>query len=216
MAKKNSRLTLVLFLMLSSVLTGYALDFTIFPTPIQKGSTMVSVGGGAGWFAPGLIVARHSTHAATSSTWLEGTVAFDYALPFNFALTIGGEIGLSGAAIKAGRWEEMSDIKLSLLEIPIIARIAWHPNWGVKNLDTYVLLKFGYGIGFWSGADAGEMNNPHGIIYGSNIGCRYFIRQSLGVFIEVGSEIHLLEDSFAFKFVTAGVSFLLGGKSTEE
>lgn len=203
---------LVLVLVFGVTAFGFSFDVKSFPSPIQKGDILISGGFGLGLFFP--IVSGLDTSAL-----IGGTVAVDYALPINFALTVGGEIGYSGTRLKAVIGD---DPDVSLGEIPIIVRVAWHPNWELKNLDTYILAKVGYGIGFWTGDDADDSKPPYGVIFGSDIGVRYFFTPAIGAFAEVGYEYHLLRfkdesdqwitytyAAYGMKFLTLGVTFKL-------
>ncbi|MDR2629332.1 MAG: hypothetical protein LBC60_00255 [Spirochaetaceae bacterium] len=204
---KKMRVILTLALVLGVTVSAVSFDIKSFPDPIKQGDILLSGGFGLGVFYPERI-------DLTSSLLLGGSFAVEYALPINFALTVGGEVGFSGSKLK-GLFD--SDPETSLLEIPIIARVAWHPNWEVKNLDTYILAKFGYGIGIWAGDQADYLKNPRGIIFGTNIGVRYFFIPALGAFAEGGYEYHFLNyensyatfSAFAFKFLTLGVTFKL-------
>ncbi|MFP3090475.1 hypothetical protein LQZ21_09135 [Treponema sp. TIM-1] len=207
---RKARAILVLALVLGVTALGFSFDIKSFPSPIQKGSILISGGFGLGLFYPAIA-------GAENSALVGGSVAVDYALPINFALTVGGEIGYSGSKLKS--WGNNSDASLG--EIPIIARVAWHPNWEVNNLDTYVLVKFGYGIGFWGGDDLDGLSNPHGVIFGTNLGFRYFFLPAFGAFLETGYEYHFLRfktdfggwtttwSAFGAKFLTLGVTLRL-------
>ncbi|MFP3090474.1 hypothetical protein LQZ21_09130 [Treponema sp. TIM-1] len=212
---RKARGILALALVFGVTALGFSFDVKSFPSPIKKGSILISGGFGLGIYILPLSDIDDST---SSSVLLGGTLAVDYALPINFALTVGGEIGYSGSKLDA--WD--SDVDISLGEIPIIVRAAWHPNWEVKNLDTYLLVKVGYGIGLWTGDDIPDgVKIPHGIIAGFNIGVRYFFVPAFGAFVETGYEYHMLrfkeEDSsitytytsIGSKFVTLGVTFRL-------
>jgi hypothetical protein len=216
MAKsKMLRGILVLALVFGTAVAGFSFDGKTFPDPIQKGSILISPGFGLGTFWPGIA-------GSSNSTLVSGTVAVDYALPINFPLTVGGEICFSGSRVKSwGAYDPDS----SFLGIPLIARAAWHPNWEVKNLDTYLLVKLGYDIGFWGGDYGDIAENPHGVVFGTNIGIRYFFTSSIGAFVELGYEYHFLRweyenhsawgrgiwPAFGTKFLTLGVTFKAGG-----
>jgi hypothetical protein len=192
------RVILALALVLGVTVGGFSFDVHSFPDPIGKGDFLISGGFGLGKLYP------NYWH---SSALLGGSLAVEYALPINFALTVGGELGFSGSNLKG---YSGYDSDISLLEIPVIARVAWHPNWEVKNLDTYVLAKIGYGFGVWAGDD--NWDNPNGFIFGTNIGVRYFFTQALGVFAEGGYEYHHLDSdgfapsAFGVKFITLGLT----------
>jgi hypothetical protein len=211
---KRLRGILVLALVLGIAAAGYSFDAKTFPDPIQKGSILISPGFGLGTFFPGIT-------GSSSSTLVGGSVAVDYALPINFALTVGGEIGFSGSKLES--WAG-HDPDSSFFGIPLIARVAWHPNWEVRNLDTYILAKLGYDIGFWGG-DMGDadVKNPHGVVFGTNIGICYFFTPSIGAFFEGGYEYHFLRykynrgygtsgtwPAFGAKFITLGATFKVG------
>jgi hypothetical protein len=218
---KKVRGILVLALVLGTAVAGYSFDVRSFPDPIQKGSLLISPGFGIGTFFPG----AGSGYSAflSNSGLLSGSVAVDYALPINFGLTLGGEIGFSGSKLK--ELTGGTDPDSSFLSIPLIARIAWHPNWEIRNLDTYILAKLGYDIGFWGGkyGDNDNIKNPHGLIYGFNVGLRYFFTPAIGAFVEGGYEYHFLRykvdfggveikwPAFGAKFVTLGATFKVGG-----
>jgi hypothetical protein len=216
---KKFRGILVLALFLGIAAAGYSFDSKSFPDPIQKGSLLISPGFGIGTFFPGIT-------ASSSSALVEGLVAVDYALPIDFPLTLGGEIGFSGSKLKSWGGE---DFNSSFLGIPILARVAWHPNWEIKNLDTYLLAKLGFDIGFWTGdmEKNGSIKNPHGFVYGFNVGLRYFFTPAIGAYVEGGYEYHFLRykdddwggiglsgtwPAFGAKFITLGATFKVKGR----
>jgi hypothetical protein len=217
-------LGIVLFSAVLAVST-FAVDLRSFPSPIEKGSILINGGFGIGTT---FIGTSAYTTARDFGALLGGYVAVDYALPINFALTVGGEIGFSGASAK-----DIGGVKakMSIGVIPIMARVAWHPNFEVPNLDTYVLAKLGFALGFWGG-DNGKLyktagaTNPGGFIYGFDVGARYFFTDSLGAFAEVGYERYFLSHKYEYnigglltgtvaipayanKFLTVGVTFKL-------
>jgi hypothetical protein len=116
------------------------------------------------------------------SLLMGGVLSLDYALPADVGLTIGFEAGIAGADAGGSR---------SLGVIPVLARFAWHPNWGVRNLDTSVTVKMGVGIGFWLGERQG-LENPGGIALGITLGARYFLNEYIGVFTELGYDHYML------------------------
>lgn len=180
---------------------------------VPPGSLLISGSFELGTFYPVIV-------GTTDSTLLGGDIAVDYALPFA-ALTVGASVGFSGAPVKVVLGD---DPKLSLGEIPIIVRIGYHPDFGIKNLDIYALGKIGFGIGFWSGDDKDDdTTNPMGLIYGFDLGVRYFFTPSIGVFAEGGYEYAFLDYEYKSdwlgtvktaayhnRFVSVGVTFKLG------
>jgi len=159
------KFVLVLLILMAVVGSVYARPdlsiFPIFPSPIQRGNVLLSpvigLGVGVGWGFVGF--------------GMSVTVAADYALPI--PLMVGLETGAvfifsSGAPVG----------------IPIMARVSWHPNWGVKNLDTFVRFKIGYNIGVGGEVFGGKYIG--GLALGFSIGARYFFSDLIGVFGELG------------------------------
>jgi hypothetical protein len=205
---KTRKIAAVIILAALVAGSASALDFTTFPSPIEKGCLLISPNIGLGSFYSGW----------ASETLFGGDVAVDYALPINFALTVGGELGFYGS--KLGGFAGY-DATVGL--IPILGRVAWHPNWEVKGLDTYVMFKLGIGMGFWGGSDKPDgITNPFGFSYSFNIGGRYFFTDMIGAFLEVGYEYYFLDyeydlgklgtytaHAFGDKFLTLGATFRL-------
>jgi hypothetical protein len=207
MVKSKKMWGMIVALVFGVAVAGFSFDVKTFPDPIQKGSFLISGGLGIGAFHPSF---GFFDGGIDSAAFFGASIIVDYALPINFALTVGGESGFYGAKINIP-----FDDSSALLEIPIIARVAWHPNWEVKNLDTYVLVKLGFGLGIITGDAGDHLNNPVGFIYGTNLGVRYFFTPKIGAFGELGYEGNYLKtrDSgwtyyfYATKFLTLGVTF---------
>jgi hypothetical protein len=76
--------------------------------------------------------------------------------------------------------------------MPLLARFAWHPDLGIKNLDPYALFKIGCGIGILGGDIAGRgstiIKEPTGFAIGFDLGARYFFAEHWGTFVEFGYE----------------------------
>ncbi|MCL2479467.1 MAG: hypothetical protein FWF22_08190 [Treponema sp.] len=194
----------VLILALAVLVGGaaFSLDLTTFPSPLKPGALTVNVG------------------ATLGSYWWYGTAfgamaQVDYCLPLPIALTAGGE---AGVMFTGGGYYSYSG---SLAVIPIMARVAWHPNFEIPNLDTYVALKLGYGLGFWTSKASGyaDYTNPGGFIFGGVIGARYFFSSNIAAYAELGWENYTLNYTYSSynystyeyisRFLTAGVTFAL-------
>ena len=169
---------LVLVLLILAVVGGTAFSFNIktFPSPIKKGDFMISP-----TFSFG------SYWGLASAIGITG--AFDYALPTPIALTVGLE---AGVGMVVGTW-----VGDDLMCLPILARIAWHPNFEVKNLDTYATLKLGYNVNLTS--DKTEYYTyKGGFSYGFNVGARYFFSNNIGIFGELGYDRWGLSYEYTF------------------
>ena len=152
--------------------TAFAFDAKSHPEPMQKGSFMISPTFGIG------------TYYYAGAT-LAFTAAFDYALPINFGLTVGGEVGFAMTTYSG--WGYGYTYKP--FAIPIMAKVAWHPNFEVKGLDPYVTLKMGFAIGILGCTKkygSYEAKAASGFAMGWDVGCRYFFNNSIGVFGELG------------------------------
>jgi hypothetical protein len=210
MIKNKKTWGMIAALVLGVAAAGFSFDVKSFPAPIQKGNFLISGGLGIGTFHPSV---SSFGSGFSNSTFFGASIIVDYALPINFALTVGGETGFYGAKINS----TFNNDNDAMLEIPIIARVAWHPNWEIKNLDTYVLVKLGFGLGIFIGDVGDNLKNPVGFIYGTNIGGRYFFTSNIGVFGELGYEGNYLSSrnrgltffTYATKLLTLGVTFKL-------
>jgi hypothetical protein len=207
--KKGILVSLVLAVV--SVGSLSALDFAHGNDSVQPGNILISGAFGFGNFYPAMFY-------TDTSTLLGGNLIVEYALPVA-GLTVGLETGYLGSAVKASIGD---DPELSVGVIPLLARVGYHPDLGIHNLDVYVATKVGYGLGFWAGEDKDDdTTNPAGLAYGFDAGVRYFFTKNIGVFAEGGYEYYFLDykyDTHSFlgeldwaaygnKFVSAGVTF---------
>lgn len=108
-----------------------------------------------------------------------GRLQADYMLTQHFG--IGLESGFSAA--------EVGDTDFSIGTVPILARFSWHP-FSFEKFDPYLVLKAGYGFGFWTdeGDDYDWTDISGGFVWGINLGTRFFFSQNIGIFIEAGYE----------------------------
>jgi len=159
----------------------FGFDAMSFPDAVPQGSILIN-----GSFDLGT---SKVTVLGTSKSpvMIGGTFSLDYALPTSFPLTLGAEIGVESASedISYGR----SSVTINLLTIPIMARIGWHPNFEVENLDVYLMAKIGGAFGVVSSDPSGikdYVDNPGGFAIGFDIGCRYFFTPAFGLYGEFG------------------------------
>ena len=76
---------------------------------------------------------------------------------------------------------------VTILMIPIALRLGWHHLFiKNENLDIYILGKFGWAPGMFVSGETDGVNNPAGVVYGFNIGAKYFFTPKLGAFLEAG------------------------------
>jgi hypothetical protein len=162
-----------------------------FPSPIESGDILINGGFGIGMYGFTFKVdVLGQSVVYENPLLLGGYVSVDYALPINFPLTVGLEIGFSGASIEGVPHPYIDAPGGGLGFIPILARAAWHPDFGVENLDPFFMFKMGYGFGWLSGdfADRVKPEGPSGFGIGIMIGARYFFTSNIGAFVEAGYE----------------------------
>jgi hypothetical protein len=153
---------------------AYALLFSAaaFATDIQ-GSFFVNGGFSAGALLP------HFVNKVDNTFLMGGRLQADYAL--KRYLSLGLEAGYNTA--------QVGDTDFSVGNIPILARVGWHPV-ALKNIDPYFVGKAGYGFCLFT--DEGndyDWKNPHaGFVWGAGLGTRFFFTKNIGVFIEAGYE----------------------------
>jgi hypothetical protein len=211
--KKGILVSLVLAVV--SVGSLSALDFAHGNDSIQPGNILISGAFGFGNFYPAITY-------SDISTLLGGTLAVEYTLPVA-GLTVGVETGYLGSKVAySSSINNAPDYGIGI--IPLLARVGYHPDIGVHNLDVYAAAKVGYGLGFWVGSDASDIkdvaSNPAGLGYGADVGVRYFFTKNIGVFAEGGYEYYFLDYTYDMgwlgeldwaaygnKFVSAGVTF---------
>ena len=139
----------------------------------QRGNFMVS-----GGLAMGNTSGSLSGLSGSGSGNLIGvTLAVDYALPIYgnalplHGLSIGGEVNYL-----VGNIEGFLDTGV----LPIMARLGYHRNFGLRNLDIFGLAK----IGLARMTLAGDSSVGFG--FGLDIGGRYFFTETFAAFAELG------------------------------
>jgi hypothetical protein len=179
---------LVVVLTFGTTVSAFSADF---PSPIEKGDILINGGFGIGMYGFTFKVEGLGQSVVYANpVLLGGYVSVDYALPLNFPLTIGLEVGFSGASIKSVSHRYLSAPGGGLGFIPILVRAAWHPDFGVENLDPFLMFKMGYGFGWLNGDFADMLNTegPSGFGIGIMVGARYFFTGNIGAFVEAGYE----------------------------
>ena len=165
----------ILFVVLILVVLGtsaFAFDIKSFPSPIQKKDLLIS---------PTFNLGRYYWRGAT----IGATIGIDYALPINFALTVGGEAGFAFPTSTYYNSGYGSRDTMRQIAIPIMVRAAWHPNFEVPNLDVYAIIKLGMAIGLLTNKPE-YYKGRSGFAGGGNVGVRYFFGPKFGLFGELG------------------------------
>ncbi|MDR1597210.1 MAG: hypothetical protein LBR99_05845 [Treponema sp.] len=158
------KLVAALLLVLALGGSAFAVDWTSHGGGIRPGNIILNGGMALGTWE----------FILNDDTALGFAVSGDFALPV-YALTLGLETGYQAAL------DVPSDVSAG--KIPIALRLGWHPNFGVSNLDTYIQIKLGMGIGT---IDASDVDGGVGFLGGFDVGARYFFYGKLGAFTELG------------------------------
>jgi hypothetical protein len=167
-----------------------ALDWKAYPDPIEKGDLMVSAGIGFG------------TPLYGDMTIPPIVLNVDYALPLGgIPFTLGGFFGFTQS-----KYDESwggSGYTFTFTGTAFGARLGYHPNLGVKNLDVNAALGLGYYLytGKSEYTGSGVKTDYSRFYFGLNIGARYFFTPIIGAWAELGYS--------ALAYVSAGVTFKL-------
>jgi hypothetical protein len=185
----------VLLVGLCSAASAFPVDFTHGPETVKPGAVLIN--GALDLGAASVII--------LSTTLVGFTASVDYALP-SYGLTIGGETGYSGGSI----------VGMSIGVTPFVARLGYHPDFGVKKLDAYGLFKMGMAAGFTSGSGFSLLGSDAtlsiaGFAWGFGVGGRYFFHENVAAFAELGYDGYYFSlgglNISAAKIFTIGVSF---------
>jgi hypothetical protein len=186
---------LVLFVLLAVMVgSAFSLDdnwFAKTPDPIKGKQLMISPS-----FAVGI-------------RGIGGTVAFDYVLN-NTPFTLGGSVGFNYWNYASYLGTTVDGYKNSYLFIPLAFRFGWHPDFGVKGLNPYLVTGISptiyfhtvsYDASYWG---TSEKHTEGGLYWWSifyiNAGIRYFFTDKFGVFGEFGWGLNLANIGVTFKF----------------
>ena len=191
----------ILLLLLILITVGgsvFAFNINTFPSPIQPGNWLISPALNIGYFG--------WSGGGYSNNFLIGFAGrFDRAMNFPVAITFGGEVSLNLAA----------GADSTLMAVPLMFRVAWHPNFEVPNLDVYAAFKLGVGIGIAPDVSSSDIRK-FGFAWGTDIGVGYFFNKSIGVFGELGWNYYPLYKwtwtyyswgVYGYNWFTAGVTF---------
>jgi hypothetical protein len=120
------------------------------------------------------------------------SVSADFKLPINLPITVGGMAAFSTWGYSTGSGDRAIDV--TYLNIGFGVRGAYHFNF-VKNLDAYAGLTLGYviqtaDVKYGSAYDGNGIRPSYDgvsyLLYGFNIGARYFFTNNIGAYLELG------------------------------
>jgi len=186
---KKLTLVVVLFFVIAGAslfAQDNGLDLTKFPSCMENGDWIINFGVGLPYFSSG-----YSYFPPIRLSFDRNTGLGEQKLPFFF----GGIVGYSNWGIKL--------LSYSVHSIPIGARIGYHFNWGVDNLDTYAVATVGTRITIVTGTAAKSYHTDFSdwLYIGASIGARYFINDFFGFWAEMGyTSSSWLDLGLSFKF----------------
>jgi hypothetical protein len=173
--------------------SAFGVDWKAYPDSIKSGNIIANAGVGIG------------TPLYGDMTIPPLILNVDYALPMGgIPFTLGGFFGFNQS-----KYEWISglgyDYTTTYTGTAFGARLAYHPNFEVKNLDAYATFALGYYLygaetkytGEWLGAKTKPANRDT-FYFGFNLGARYFFTPVVGVWGELGYS--------PLSYITAGIS----------
>ena len=159
-------LPLILFFCL---LPLYAFEVA-YPPLMNNGTIFINTGVG--------FLGIHTDKKQENITVPMLTVSMDAAIPVaGLPFTLGLITGYFSEDYSVGVGD-MNDIHFDF--IPIGARIGFHVDFDVPNLNTYAMLTLGAVIGL------NDIENQYRFWFGFGIGGRYFFHPNIGAFLELG------------------------------
>ncbi|MDR2493959.1 MAG: hypothetical protein LBD24_01930 [Spirochaetaceae bacterium] len=196
----------VMFCLANVSLSAWDASYLLkYPEPISAGNWLLDIGVGFG---------LGSNHSIIIPPLL---FTFEYALPIGgLPFSLGGLVGFAWSHWEGKSWYPTYGYNTTYIQdwfhIPVGFRIAYHFNWGVKNLDTYVTTTLGVDImiydGYYKKSDGSKGdsydNNVSGFnwfMFGTHIGARYYFTPVIGAFLELGGySPHYAALGLALKF----------------
>jgi hypothetical protein len=192
--KNLAKLLAIVFIGAALPTSAFGVDWKDYPDPINAGNIIVNVGVGFGT----------PLYGDTSIPPLVLNV--DYALPLGgIPFTLGGFFGFNRSKYE---WNSGLgyDYTYTFTGTAFGARLAYHPNFGVKNLDVYTTFALGYYLyggkaeykGTWGALAKPSPDKYDRFYYGFNLGARYFFTPAIGAWAELGYS--------ALSYISAGIS----------
>jgi hypothetical protein len=194
MMKGLFRLIFVCLLLAGTAIgSAFAFDARAYPDSLEKGNIVINAGIGFG------------TPLYGDMSIPPISASIDYALPLGgLPFTLGGIVGFNQSKYE---WSILNyGYTYTYTGIAFGARMGYHPDFGVKNLDAYADITLGYYIytgkaeydNWPTGTPKAEPSSYSTFLFGGSIGARYFFIPKVGAFLELGYS--------ALSYVTAGVA----------
>jgi len=192
MAKKCSLILVLTTFVVGGVFAQETGGFNSLPPVLKKGNILVNAGVGFGAAVAGDTVIPP----------IQASV--DYVPGLSVPLSFGGFFALSTSEQKYSLLSKDYGYRYTITAFG--ARVGYHPNFNVKNLDAYANLSLGWWMyeGKFFGDEALEsLYGNTGLkvstfYYGIGVGARYFFTKNIGAFAELGYS--------ALGYATAGLA----------
>lgn len=154
----------------------FALE-TSYPVILNNGTILINSGIGFG---------RRIKNDHTPRLCPPLTVSIDSAIPVaGLPWTVG---------LTTGYFSEANSLE-KYHYLPIGGRTAYHLNFNVPRLDTYILLTLGAALSY----ENGGFDSAY-FWYGINAGGRYFFHPNIGAYMELGIDrVHIISIGLSFK-----------------
>jgi hypothetical protein len=192
--KNLVKLLAIVFIGAALPASAFGVDWKAYPDPIKAGSIILNAGIGIG------------TPLYGKMTIPPLVLNVDYALPLGgIPFTLGGFFGFNQSKYDDD-WGAYG-LTHTYTGTAFGARLAYHPNFEVKNLDAYTTFGLGYYLygaetdykGDWSGTAKVKPTKYDTFYFGFNLGARYFFTPAVGAWAELGYS--------ALSYISAGISF---------
>lgn len=144
-------------------------------------------------------------------------VSLNLEVAGNSEWSIGGYVGYASSkatfisSSNTGGWWTLPDYGFKATYVIFGGRLNYHMNPESEKVDTYAGVMLGYNavsLSEWGGNVSRPASlNFSGVLYGGQIGVRYYLSPALGVFTEAG---------YGIGYVTVGLSLKLGGGGRDE
>jgi hypothetical protein len=180
-------LVFVMALLCFSGASVFAAEPLSFPSIVKPGNIIANAGVG---LFNSLALRNRGTQVV-----LPLSLSVEYALPIGVPLSVGAVIGFTSSERTGGSGD--GEYTFSWTVFSIGAKAAYHFNWAIQNLDTYLALTLGgnvmsanteydetYYKAYTVKPSAGDPVSS--FLFGLEIGARFFFNPNIGIFIEEG------------------------------
>lgn len=179
---------------LAMVFTGSSLFAQKTESSFEEGTTTVNIGIGVGRGSyGGYGTFGSSYYGYGNGLGLKAAVERGMWQLGPGVLSLGAELGGSFTSAR------LSGYKSNIVVAAV--RSAYHFGWGVDNLDTYAGLSVGPGFRSYNYYDGVDIKTKHDVVVtpGAFVGGTYYFSPNIGVNVEAGYDITLIQGGIIFK-----------------